>query len=147
MLVKQIMTHTVITASPNDRIKDIASLLYRRNLSGVPVVDKDDKVIGIVTEYDFINPELGVHIPTYVDFLQALEIDTIGEMAETAKVLQEATIDQIMTREVMTVQPTTDVKEVVRLITSHRINPVPVVDSHNKLVGIISRADLVKVLE
>ena len=142
------MTKTVITAKPDDRIKDIASLLYRRNLSGVPVVDDDNKVVGIVTEFDFINPDLEVHIPTYVDFLNSLEVDdTTQEMDEAVDRLKEATIDQIMTREVKTVEETTDVKEVVHMITTYRINPIPVVDNHNTLIGIVSRADLVKILE
>ncbi|MGB0757309.1 MAG: CBS domain-containing protein [Patescibacteria group bacterium] len=148
MLVKQIMTKTVITAKPDDRIKDIASLLYRRNLSGVPIIDDSNKVIGIVTEFDFINPDLEVHIPTYVDFLDSLEVDdTTNEMDEAVDRLKEATIDQIMTRDVKTVLETTDVKEVVKMITTYRINPIPVVDNQNTLIGIVSRADLIKILE
>lgn len=142
------MTKTVITAKPDDRIKDIASLLYRRNLSGVPIIDDSNKVIGIVTEFDFINPDLEVHIPTYVDFLDSLEVDdTTNEMDEAVDRLKEATIDQIMTRDVKTVLETTDVKEVVKMITTYRINPIPVVDNQNTLIGIVSRADLIKILE
>jgi len=149
MLVQEIMTQDVITVKPTDKLKIVASLLFKQNLTGVPVVDDSSKVIGIVTEYDFINPDLELHIPTYIDFLQALEMVKTKESAEyqnQVSALSEATVENIMTTDVITVEPTTDIKEVVKIITSYRINPIPVVDSHGQLKGIVSRADLLKVI-
>ncbi len=148
MLAQEIMTLDVITAKATDNVKDIASILFKKNLTGMPVINDDNEVIGILTEYDFINPDLGLHIPTYIDFLQSLDMKggTTRNYQDKIDNLTDATVDQIMTKEVKTVHPTTDLKEVVKLITTHHINPIPVVDNHNKLKGIVSRSDLLKII-
>ncbi len=149
MLVQEIMTQDVITAKPTDKLREVASLLFNENYTGLPVVDDNGVMVGIVTEYDFINPDLELHIPTYVEFLQALDMvkdSDAEEYKEKVDALAGATIENIMTRDVITVDPTTDIKEAVKIITSHRINPLPVVDSHKKLKGIISRADFLKII-
>ena len=149
MLVQEIMTLDVITAKKTDKLKDAAATLFKQNLTGMPVVDEENKVIGIITEYDFINPDLGLHIPTYIDFLQSIDMvkdkNTSDYKADVAD-LTDSTVEQIMTSDVKTVNPTTDLKDVVKLVVENRINPVPVVDNNNKLKGIISRSDLLKII-
>lgn len=150
MKVANIMTKEVISVNPKTRIDHVATLLFDNNLTGMPVVDDTKKVVGVVTEYDFMNPKLKLHIPTYINFLSSLKMIKgydVSEYKKTARQLVQATVDEIMTKEVITVHPETDVATVVELITSHRINPIPVVDDENVLVGIVSRADLVKLLK
>lgn len=150
MIVADIMTKDVVTISPDTHIDRVATLLFDRNLTGMPVVDDQSRVVGIVTEYDLMNPEFKVHIPTYINFLKQLKVvhdSTIDEYKDQARKLVKARVADIMTRDVITVQPSTQVTKLVELISKFRINPIPVVDDSNILKGIVSRADLVKIFK
>ncbi len=149
MLVKDIMTIDVIAVHPETTISKVASLLFYNNLTGMPVVDEDNKVIGIVTEYDLISPELGLHIPTYIKLLKNVGgVDKdYKDLKKEIEKLAQASVKEVMTRDVITVTPDTTISSLVDIIMEHHINPIPVVDKEGRLVGIVSRADLVKLLK
>lgn len=93
---------------------------------------------------------LEVHIPTYVKLLEVLKFGSRDENKEVSKKydeLMQLTVDQIMTHDVITVTPEDSISHLVGLITAHRINPVPVVNKSKEIVGIVSRADLLKLLK
>jgi len=112
MQVKDVMTTQVITVKEDQTLQQAARLLSRYRISGLPVVNDDNTVVGVVTEYDVIGKE--------------------GE-----------TVGDIMTRSVISVTPETDLEEVRRVLVHERIKRLIVLEQ-GKLVGIISRADLVK---
>ena len=114
MIARDIMTRNVYTISPEASVQEVAQLLSRKNISGVPVLDKDGKMIGIVTEADIIG-----------------KVDREGLRAA-----------DIMSPEIIAVDEETRVGEIAMLLTEHRIKRVPVVQ-HGKLVGIVCRADIV----
>jgi len=134
------MTIDVIAVSPKTKINQVATLLFENNLTGVPVVDNSNKVVGIVTEYDLMGPG--------IDFIRSpQEIkSSASAIKQQVDTLLAGTVDSIMTQTVETVTGDTDLATLTDLIISKRINPVPVVDDDNTLVGIISRSDLVKLL-
>lgn len=112
MHVVDVMTTNVITISAHQTRQQAARLLSQHRISGLPVVNDEHGVIGVVTEYDVISKE--------------------GQ-----------TVGEIMTRGVISVTPDTDLDDVSHLLVHERIKRLPVLD-HGKLVGIISRADLVR---
>src|SRR6266852_5896028 len=114
MIARDIMTRNVYTTSAEASVQEVAQLLSRKNISGVPVIDKDGKMIGIVTEADIIG-----------------KVDREGLRAA-----------DIMSPEIIAVDEETRVGEIAMLLTEHRIKRVPVVQ-HGKLVGIVCRADIV----
>jgi CBS domain-containing protein len=114
MIARDIMTRNVYTTSAEAGVQEVAQLLSRKNISGVPVLDKDGKMIGIVTEADIIG-----------------KVDREGLRAA-----------DIMSPEIIAVDEETRVGEIAMLLTEHRIKRVPVVQ-HGKLVGIVCRADIV----
>jgi predicted transcriptional regulator len=114
MIARDIMTRNVYTTSAEASVQEVAQLLSRKNISGVPVLDKDGKMIGIVTEADIIG-----------------KVDREGLCAA-----------DIMSPEIIAVDEETRVGEIAMLLTEHRIKRVPVVQ-HGKLVGIVCRADIV----
>lgn len=69
MLAKDIMTAHVITASPDDTVEDVIRLIVDNRISGVPVINEDREVIGIVTEGDLIVRSQKLHIPSYIQIL------------------------------------------------------------------------------
>jgi len=114
MIARDIMTRNVYTTSAEASVQEVAQLLSRKNISGVPVIDKDGKMIGIVTEADIIG-----------------KVDREGLRAA-----------DIMSPEIIAVDEETRVGEIAMLLTEHRIKRVPVVQ-HGKRVGIVCRADIV----
>ena len=135
------MTIDVIAVTPETKISRVATLLFDNNLTGMPVVDESNKVVGIVTEYDLMTPG--------IDFIKSApqKKNDAREIKAEVDNLLTGIVGSIMTREVEVVTMDTDLSTLTELITSKRINPVPVVDDEGKLVGIISRSDLVKLLK
>jgi CBS domain-containing protein len=114
MLAKDIMTREVITVSPDLSVKELALLLIKNQVSGVPVADPSGKIIGLVSEADLIAKK--------------------GKQVEA-----------IMSREVFSVGEDASIEEIAQLMTSHRIKRVPIM-TDGKLVGIVSRADIVNTI-
>jgi len=114
MIARDIMTRRVITIQPRASAQDAAQLLDHHRISGLPVVDEDSKIIGIVTEADIIS-----------------KVDREG-----------LSVGDIMSCEVIAVEEETPVNEIAALLTERRIKRVPVV-CEGKLVGIVSRGDVV----
>ena len=142
-----IMTKNVITCAPTDSIQVAARLMYLNGLSGLPVLDADDKVIGIITEQDLIRLEQPIHVPTMIGFLGAmiyLDNPLNGDEIEKQIATLTATkVEQVMKQKVVSVTSNADITEVAEILK--KLNPVPVIDD-GALVGIVSRADIVKLL-
>ncbi len=139
MLAKDIMTTDVITITPSLAVEQIAQLLLSCNISGVPVVDAEDRLIGLVSEGDLLRRREGGterQRSWWLNLLAGPEarardfVKTHGHKAE-----------DVMTREVMTVTPDTPVGEIAELLEKRHIKRVPVVED-GKIVGIVSRANL-----
>ena len=143
MLAKDVMTPNVVTIAPSLAIEEIAQLLLSCNISGVPVVDAEDRLIGLVSEGDLLRRlEDGTerHRSWWLNLLTGPEerarefVKTHGRRAE-----------DVMTREVMTVTADTPVGEIAQILERRRIKRVPVVED-GKIVGIVSRANLLHCL-
>ncbi len=139
MLAKDIMTPDVITIAPSLAVEQIAQLLLSCNISGVPVVDSEDRLVGLVSEGDLMRRQEGGterQRSWWLNLLAGPEerardfIKTHGRRAE-----------DVMTREVVTVTPDTPVGEIAEILERRRIKRVPVVED-SKIVGIVSRANL-----
>jgi len=118
------MTTDVITVSRETGIRDAARLMFRNRVSGLPVTSPDGSLIGIITEADFLRLEVdrqeGVH--------------DLGE-----------TVGDVMSAGVVTTGPDTEVYDAAKMMTFQDIKRLPVVDEDSRLLGIISRADIVSV--
>jgi CBS-domain-containing membrane protein len=138
-----VMTTDVVTVDPDKPVRDIAELLYTRRISGVPVVDSDGSVIGIVSEGDLIGHAaiVGEHHRSWWLSLFADESVTARDYAKA----HGRTARDVMTTNVITVEETKTLREIVETLHRHRINRVPVVRD-GKLVGIVTRGDLLKAL-
>lgn len=148
MHTRDIMTKDVISVTIDTSVSEAANLLFDHNLTGMPVVDEDRHVIGMITEYDLLSRGEHIHIPSYMKLLSAFKIagDKRAIKQEIDKILSLKASD-IMTHPVVTVSPDTEVTEAARIFADEHINPLPVVDEHGILVGIVSRADIVKLFK
>jgi len=138
MRIEQIMTRDVITVAPDTPLKDVAQVLLDNRISGVPVCGPNGHVLGVVSEADILRKEEGVS-PELARPLAWLVRKIDGEFEK----IIARTAAEAMTAPALTVRPTQHVSEVARLMVDTNINRVPVV-SHEGLVGIVSRADIVR---
>ncbi len=141
---KDIMTKEVVTVHSDTPLLDVAKALAEHNFDGVPVVDKDNKVIGIVTEYDLINKTSAVHLPTLQVILKNLP-QFKKEDAHFQEEILNLKVTDIMNKEPLTLAPDVPYDEVIKLFRDHhRVNPIPVVDTEGKILGVISRFDVLR---
>jgi CBS domain-containing protein len=144
MKAKEIMSTNVFTVKKETTIEEIAHLLADNNISGVPVVDAADRVIGMVTQKDLLYKDVEPRFPAVVEILGGLIfLKGVKHYNEELKKLVATKAEDVMTKTVVTVGENAEVEKVAELMAERDINRIPVV-TDNKLVGIISRADIIK---
>jgi CBS domain-containing protein len=134
-----VMSTDVVSVTPETPLRRVAELLVERRISGLPVCDASGRVVGVVSEHDLLFKESG-RLPRPDHFFWWLFDDR--DYAELAK--PDASVaGEAMTEPPVTIAPHRLVAQAARLMVEHRINRLPVVDGE-KLVGIVTRADLVR---
>ncbi|HSP08716.1 MAG TPA: CBS domain-containing protein [Candidatus Dormibacteraeota bacterium] len=135
--VSAVMTSPVVTVAPETTFKDAVRLLRRKRVSGLPVVDSYGQLIGIVTEADLLNKVEGRDPESYL-------LESKRHRADRA---HAAALDvaSAMTRDVVSVQPDFPIALAAREMHTRGIKRLPVVDERGKVVGIVSRGDLLTV--
>jgi CBS domain-containing protein len=146
MRVRDVMTQEVWTVSPSMTIQEVLKLWESLHVSGFPVVD-GDRVVGIVTEGDLIFRDRPLKPPAYLFLLDGLiQIDHRDHIIEEIKKTVGARVRDVMTSPVTTISPDADIAEAASVMADRGYNRLPVVDATGRLVGIISRADIVRTL-
>lgn len=143
MKVSDVMTRQVITIDRAAPVGRAIRLLLQHRISGLPVVDEEGRLEGIVTEGDFLHrAETGTQRrrPRWVEFLIGP-----GKLAREYVQTHGRSVSDVMTQEVHTVDENTSLEEVVRLMEKRRVKRFPVVKD-GKVVGIVSRANLLRAL-
>jgi CBS domain-containing protein len=140
MKIADIMSTEVVTVSPGTSLKDVAQLLVDHKISGVPVVDDAGGVLGVVSETDLIVKERGV--PRDHGGPLAWLVDPI-DLSERVK-LEARIAGQAMTSPAVTIAPRRPISAAAERMLERRINRLPVVSDGGRLVGIVTRADLVR---
>jgi CBS domain-containing protein len=147
MRAMDVMTANVITVGPDTSVQDLTRLLSERGISGVPVVDSEERLVGIVTEGDLLHrAETGTD-PRPAP-RRAWWPNTIAKKDDLARDYIKShgrTVKDIMTTDVVSVTDTTQLADVAILLETERIKRVPVVHD-GKIIGIVSRANLVRAL-
>lgn len=140
--VGSLMTQPVISVSPECTLSEAAHLLVRHRISGLPVVDESNKLLGIITEADFLRA-LGVpaHHPCH-HLWQTLEnmFHPTLQVRET-----EGTVAELMVHDVITLPDNARLHEALELMKQHRIERLVVCDEHQRLVGMLTRSNLVRI--
>lgn len=143
MKVRDVMSKDVVTVQPETLVRDIAALLAKHHIGGVPVVDDKGHLVGLVCQTDLAHrSELGTDTPRPWWKRIFTDSDTLARDFTKTHGLHAA---QIMTRAVVTVAEDTDLGEVATLLDGNGIDRMPVL-TDGKLVGIVSRTDLVEAL-
>jgi CBS domain-containing protein len=139
MKVSEIMSTPVVTVTPDTTFKDALELLVERGISGLPVVTEGDHLVGIVTEADLIPKEA-------YQRSRRRALDVLVELVRGGPSLwsksEATTVEHLMTRRPHIATDDEDVRAVARRMAEHAIKRLPVVDAFGRLVGIVSRRDV-----
>ena len=137
--VRDVMTQDVVTVDEHAAFKEVARLLTERRVSALPVLDADGRVVGVVSEADLMRKEEFPEGPPEGRWFQG------RRRRQTRAKAAGATAAELMTSPAVTIGPDTSVAEAARLLHRHQIKRLPVLDPAGPLLGIVSRADLLKV--
>lgn len=145
--VAEIMTTDPVTVSPETSLQEAIQILAERDISGLPVVDKQGQLIGVISETDLTWQATGVDTPPYIMFL-----DSIIYLQNPAKHNEEVhkalgqTVGEAMSEKPATVQPNQLVREAARIMHEKKVRRLPVVNEQSELVGMITQGDVIKMM-
>ncbi len=146
-LVRQVMTTDVLSFRPGDAIEDAARALSARNIGGAPVVDDDNRVVGLLEDDDLIVQESRLHLPTVISVLGAyIELpSSVAHFEADLRKAVGATVGDVMDGNPATCGPDDTLEQVATVMHERELSRLPVV-SGGRLVGIVSRGDLVRAI-
>lgn len=142
-----IMTKEVITVKPADEVEKAARLLLEHKISGLPVVDEENRVVGMISEGDLVIREKEVKAPAFSEVLGGvIFLESQKRFFEELKKTIALTVEELMSRRIFTVDEEATLEEVATIMSKKGVNRVPVVDGDNRLLGIITRQDIIRQL-
>lgn len=142
--VGDIMTTDVEKLYPDTPVSEIARLMSERGISGLPVVNKNDDVLGVVTELDMIARNTRFKMPNFFVILDSIiYLEMPQHFRQRLENILGTTAQEIMSKPATTIAPEATIEELAELMVNRRYNPIPVVEN-KKLVGIVSRSDIVR---
>ena len=142
MIVKDHMTRNVISVSPAKGIKDIFRIFKEKNIGGVPVVNSENRILGIVTKNELLTAILPDYFDMIGDFLFIEDFGALEEELESIPELNLFIAEDLMRRDVVAVNEDASLLKVPALMDKYNVNRIPVTDKNEKLVGIITKIDL-----
>ncbi len=143
---RDIMTSSVATVHKEASIKELADLFIKHEVNGIPVVDEDNRVIGIVTEGDLIEQNKNLHVPTVISVFDAvIYLESQNVFKEELKRITAAKVEDIYSKKIVLASPDDSVEECAALMANNDIHTLPVVENE-KLIGVIGKLDLIKAL-
>ena len=139
MKAKDFMIKDVISLNEEATIKTLLEVLMKHKIGGLPLVDPNNKLLGIVTDGDvlrYMNPK--AFISSYVTYIEELD--------ETLKSKSESPVKAIMKKKVVFVREEDELEDVLKLLATHHFKKIPVVNENREVVGVISRGDMIRKL-
>lgn len=144
---KDIMTTEVIVAKQDDTVSDVANILVKQRIGGLPVVDSNNKVVGIISETDIMKKEKHIESPNVVNFLEGLIfLEDLKKMEDDIRKIAAYKVGDLMSTDIVKVQEDDTFDTIANIMIKKSINRVPVVDKDNTLKGIICRYDIIKAM-
>ena len=150
--IKGFMTTDVVTASPDDTIKDVVKKLAENDISGIPIIDGERNILGMISEKDILTAlktesrSLSLVFPSShalgMTFEEAI---SYRELKEAMEELQNSKVEKIMNRDVISIDENITITETASIMINNNINRIPIV-KNGKLVGIITRGDIINAL-
>lgn len=143
--VRDIMVKEVIAIRKDASIEELSSLLIENGISGVPVVDSKGTLVGMATEGDLIIKDADLHFPRYFKLLDSIiYLESLNKFKNNLKKYLGTKVEDVMTSDVKTIKEDKPVSEAANIMIKYNINRLPAMDRQDNMVGIVTRADIVK---
>ena len=146
LTAKDIMNREVVTVRPDTEITAAARTLLERRINGVPVVDENGDLVGILCQSDLIAQQKKMPIPSLFTFLDGLiALTSMKQIEKEVRKIAATVVSDAMTPDPVTVKPDTSIESVAALMVDNSFHTLPVVEDE-RLVGIIGKSDVLRTL-
>ena len=146
--VHELMSTDVLSFTPEENVRQAMKALLVRGYDAGPVLDGDDRVVGVLSTGDLIVAESSLHLPFVINILGAT-IPLPRQQERFEEDLDKAlgaTVGEVMADDPVTCGPDTTVEEATTLMHDHNVSRLPVVDDDGRLVGLLARGDVVRAI-
>lgn len=145
MLVKEIMSRDVVTVHESHTIQEVAKIFIEKKISGVPVVDAQNKIVGIISEGDLVFQQKKVNPPVFLSFFDGVIQVGKSSFFDEIKKMSAFLVKDLMTKDnLILAREDMDVSDVASMLIENRVNRIPIVDDNNHVVGIVTRYDIIR---
>jgi CBS domain-containing protein len=147
-LARDIMRTDVVTIGPEATVHELVVQMRERDVSGMPVVDADGRLLGMVTEGDLVVEDADLHAPFALQILgDVVSFGGKKKFEERLRKMVGNLVGEVMTKEVLTVGPQEPVTHAANIMVDKKVSRVPVVDVDGILIGMVTRTDIIRMLE
>lgn len=144
--VQDIMTRDVITVAPDTDITQATKILLENRINGLPVVDKNKRLVGIVCQSDMIAQQQRIPLPSLFTLLDGyITLTSAKQFEKEVQKIAATQVSQAMTADPVTVKPDMSLEEIAQLMVGKKLHTLPVVDN-GELVGIVGKEDMLRTL-
>ncbi|MEW6009287.1 MAG: CBS domain-containing protein [Candidatus Omnitrophota bacterium] len=143
MRIRDVIVKETRTIAADMNVKDALELLFKHEISGLPVVDNENKLVGMFTEKDILSYVLPSYIEKVGKFIYE---EDPKSMRKKFQDLSNVKVSQLMRKSVVTTTEDTNLSEAARIMLTQKARRLPVVDKSGKLVGIVARVDILKAM-
>lgn len=146
MKAKDVMNPHVVSINMNKSVKELVNLLSRKEVSEVPVIDDNGRLVGVVTQNDLVIGEQRLHFPPFIHILDGIVfLENTKHFEEDLRRAVASNVKDLMSTEFISVKDDVSLDEIIKIFKENDVNVIPVVD-RERLVGIITRADVIKAI-
>ncbi|RDU35766.1 CBS domain-containing protein [Neobacillus piezotolerans] len=147
MKVKDFMITDVISAHPDMILTDVMALFVEKNIGGVPICGEDGKLLGMVTDGDILRAIQPIdrkifNFLVYMEYMEEMDVKTRLKETAATPILSIA-----KTKNLITVTPDDEMDIAVKHLSTHHFKKLPVIDKENRVVGVISRGDVIRKIQ
>ncbi|MBE9159074.1 CBS domain-containing protein [Nodosilinea sp. LEGE 06152] len=143
--VADVMTPNPISVTPDTVLKDAIQLMADNHVGGLPVINADHNLVGILSESDLMWQTTGIEMPTYITLLDSvIYLKTPNQYNQELHKALGQLVKDVMTDRVVTIAPDQTLREAAHLMHDKQVRRLPVVNSEQQVVGILTRGDIVR---
>lgn len=147
LTAQDIMSTSIISVNETMSVREMAQILIEKKISGVPVLDANDNLVGIATENDLVDRTKKVHIPTVMALFDSFVfLENPEKLEKDLKKMSAATVGDICSRTVVTVCTDTPLDELATIMAEKKVHTLPVLDREGNMAGIIGKSDIIRTI-
>lgn len=146
LTIKDIMIKDVVSVHPETPILTAHQIMSERRFNGLPVVDNENHLVGVITDYDLLVKGSAIHLPTLQKLFAELPVykKSHKDFKKEIYDLSRLTVSEVMNPDALAISQDAVLSDMVDMFREHhRVNPIPVIDKDGKVVGVVSRYDAV----